>query len=91
MGAVRTYSVFWRGKEKGKGQCANKGNKKKTELSLTVPIVNTTAFLFTVIGEWYVEGKVISRGEYLTYSFFSTSFPTVLEATRREEYANRGE
>ncbi|KAK3352018.1 hypothetical protein B0H65DRAFT_459763 [Neurospora tetraspora] len=32
-----------------------------SELSLTVPIVNTTAFLFTVIGEWWVEGKVISR------------------------------
>lgn len=33
----------------------------KAELSLTVPIVNTLAFLFTVMGEWYVEGKVISR------------------------------
>lgn len=32
------------------------------ELSLTVPIVNTMAFLFTVLGEWYVEKKVISRG-----------------------------
>lgn len=32
------------------------------ELSLTVPIVNTLAFLFTVLGEWYVEGKVISKG-----------------------------
>ena len=32
-----------------------------TELSLTVPIVNTLAFLFTVIGEWWVEKKVISR------------------------------
>ncbi|KAL2158235.1 hypothetical protein VTH06DRAFT_4555 [Thermothelomyces fergusii] len=31
------------------------------ELSLTVPIVNTVAFLFTVVGEWWVEGKVISR------------------------------
>ncbi|OAA43313.1 integral membrane protein [Metarhizium rileyi] len=35
----------------------------QAELSLTVPIVNTMAFLFTVLGEWYVEGKVISRGE----------------------------
>ncbi|KAK3325904.1 hypothetical protein B0H66DRAFT_600039 [Apodospora peruviana] len=34
----------------------------KAELSLTVPIVNTLAFLFTVIGEWWVEKKVISRG-----------------------------
>ena len=33
------------------------------ELSLTVPIVNTLAFLFTVVGEWWVERKVISRGE----------------------------
>ncbi|KAL2134541.1 hypothetical protein VTI74DRAFT_11513 [Chaetomium olivicolor] len=33
----------------------------QAELSLTVPIVNTLAFLFTVIGEWWVEGKVISR------------------------------
>ncbi|KAG6003813.1 hypothetical protein E4U21_001667 [Claviceps maximensis] len=33
----------------------------QAELSLTVPIVNTTAFLFTVLGEWYVEGKVVSR------------------------------
>ncbi len=34
------------------------------ELSLTVPIVNTLAFLFTVIGEWWVEKKVISRGTF---------------------------
>ncbi|KAF3075301.1 Transmembrane protein [Trichoderma lentiforme] len=27
------------------------------ELSLTVPIVNAMAFLFTVVGEWLVEGK----------------------------------
>lgn len=33
-----------------------------TELSLTVPITNSLAFLFTVLGEWYAEGKVISRG-----------------------------
>ncbi|OPB39480.1 integral membrane protein [Trichoderma guizhouense] len=33
----------------------------KAELSLTVPIVNAMAFLFTVVGEWLVEGKVISR------------------------------
>ncbi|KAF9880888.1 hypothetical protein CkaCkLH20_01930 [Colletotrichum karsti] len=35
------------------------------ELSLTVPIVNTLAFLFTVIGEWWVEKKVISRDTML--------------------------
>ncbi|KAK0720928.1 integral membrane protein [Lasiosphaeris hirsuta] len=33
----------------------------KAELSLTVPIVNTLAFLFTVIGEWWVDKKIISR------------------------------
>ncbi|KAI5462630.1 hypothetical protein BGZ63DRAFT_403838 [Mariannaea sp. PMI_226] len=33
----------------------------QAELSLTVPIVNTMAFLFTVLGDWYVDGKVISR------------------------------
>jgi len=32
------------------------------ELSLTVPITNSLAFLFTVLGEWYAEGKVIDRG-----------------------------
>ena len=32
------------------------------ELSLTVPITNSLAFLFTVLGEWWVERKVISRG-----------------------------
>ncbi len=33
------------------------------ELSLTVPITNSLAFLFTVLGEWWAEGKVISRGQ----------------------------
>lgn len=28
-----------------------------------MPITNSLAFLFTVVGEWWVEGKVISRGE----------------------------
>ncbi|DAA73769.1 TPA_exp: hypothetical protein A8136_3972 [Trichophyton benhamiae CBS 112371] len=37
----------------------------KHELSLTVPITNSTAFLFTVLGEWYVEGKVISKETWL--------------------------
>lgn len=53
----------------------------ESELSLTVPIVNTTAFLFTVVGEWWVEGKVISRGEYLP---LLSSFP------RREKYVLTG-
>jgi len=34
-----------------------------TELSLTVPITNSLAFLFTVVGDWWVENKVVSRGE----------------------------
>ncbi|KAK5168180.1 uncharacterized protein LTR77_006748 [Saxophila tyrrhenica] len=34
----------------------------EAELSLTVPITNSLAFLFTVLGEWWAEGKVISRG-----------------------------
>jgi hypothetical protein len=37
----------------------------KAELSLTVPITNSLAFLFTVLGEWYVERKVIGRGMLL--------------------------
>jgi hypothetical protein len=31
-----------------------------------VPIVNTLAFLFTVVGDWWVESKVISRGMFLS-------------------------
>lgn len=42
------------------------------ELSLTVPIVNTLAFLFTVIGEWWVESKVISRGTFRTSGVVSS-------------------
>ncbi|EWG40645.1 hypothetical protein FVEG_02962 [Fusarium verticillioides 7600] len=42
----------------------------QAELSLTVPIVNTLAFLFTVLGDWYVDGKVISKGEFV---FFHSS------------------
>lgn len=35
------------------------------ELSLTVPITNSLAFLFTVLGEWCVDGKAISKGSFL--------------------------
>lgn len=38
------------------------GSNTQAELSLTVPITNSLAFLFTVLGEWWAEGKVISRG-----------------------------
>ncbi|KAF2238180.1 hypothetical protein EV356DRAFT_339279 [Viridothelium virens] len=37
----------------------------KAELSLTVPITNSLAFLFTVVGEWWAEGKVISRDTWI--------------------------
>jgi drug/metabolite transporter (DMT)-like permease len=38
------------------------------ELSLTVPITNSLAFLFTVLGEWWAEGKVISRDTWIGMS-----------------------
>lgn len=41
------------------------------ELSLAVPITNSLAFLFTVLGEWWAEGKVISRGQFFTSLPFS--------------------
>ncbi|EHY58811.1 hypothetical protein HRR83_007537 [Exophiala dermatitidis] len=37
----------------------------QAELSLTVPITNSLAFLFTVLGEWYAEGKLISRDTWI--------------------------
>ncbi|CAG8983515.1 hypothetical protein HYALB_00004316 [Hymenoscyphus albidus] len=45
----------------------------QAELSLTVPITNSLAFLFTVLGEWWVEKKVICRGEF-SIVFFSTNY-----------------
>jgi len=39
------------------------------ELSLTVPITNSLAFLFPVLGEWYAEGKLISRDTWLGMVF----------------------
>jgi hypothetical protein len=36
----------------------------KAELSLTVPITNSLAFLFTVLGEWLADRKVIGRGKW---------------------------
>ncbi len=53
----------WGGRE---WKMANVG-RGEVELSLTVPITNSLAFLFTVLGEWWAEGKVIGRGESLTY------------------------
>ncbi|EMC92462.1 hypothetical protein BAUCODRAFT_151853 [Baudoinia panamericana UAMH 10762] len=43
----------------------------QAELSLTVPITNALAFLFTVLGEWYAEGKVITRGTYMVNPLIS--------------------
>ncbi len=40
-----------------------------TELSLTVPITNSLAFLFTVLGDWYVDGKIISKDTWLGMAF----------------------
>ncbi|KAF2812535.1 uncharacterized protein BDZ99DRAFT_518366 [Mytilinidion resinicola] len=37
----------------------------KAELSLTVPITNSLAFLFTVLGEWWAEGKVINKDTWI--------------------------
>lgn len=39
------------------------------ELSLTVPITNSLAFLFTVLGEWWADGKVISRDTWIGMGF----------------------
>lgn len=35
------------------------------ELSLTVSITNSLAFLFTVLGEWVAEGKTINRDTWI--------------------------
>ncbi|KAI5811635.1 hypothetical protein DFH27DRAFT_475220, partial [Peziza echinospora] len=35
------------------------------ELSLTVPIINSLAFLFTVLGEYLAEGKKVGRDTWL--------------------------
>ncbi|KAK1915967.1 hypothetical protein P3342_003782 [Pyrenophora teres f. teres] len=41
----------------------------KAELSLTVPITNSLAFMFTVLGEWWAEKKVISRDTWIGMAF----------------------
>ncbi|CZT22393.1 related to integral membrane protein [Ramularia collo-cygni] len=41
----------------------------QAELSLTVPITNSLAFLFTVLGEWWADGKVISKDTWLGMGF----------------------
>ena len=34
-----------------------------------MPITNSLAFLFTVLGEWLAEGKVISRDTWIGMTF----------------------
>lgn len=46
-----------------------------------MPITNSLAFLFTVLGEWWVEGKVISRG--MNRTFFRDLLPLPFSASRR--------
>lgn len=52
-------------------------NTASTELSLTVPITNSLAFMFTVLGEWWAEGKVISRGMSLRGKLLNDSYAWV--------------
>ena len=40
-------------------------NRDTAELSLTVPITNSLAFLFTVLGEYLAEGKLITRDTWI--------------------------
>ncbi|RPA98637.1 integral membrane protein [Choiromyces venosus 120613-1] len=39
------------------------------ELSLTVPIVNSLAFLFTVLGDWLADGKKVHRDTWIGMAF----------------------
>nr|OQO23291.1 hypothetical protein B0A51_08907 [Rachicladosporium sp. CCFEE 5018] len=41
----------------------------QAELSLTVPITNSLAFLFTVLGGWWADGKVINRDTWIGMVF----------------------
>lgn len=60
-----------------------------TELSLTVPITNSLAFLFTVLGEWWADGKVISRGKFHTYLYIpSHTFYTYMYPLDRKVEVN---
>jgi len=45
--------------------CEKEGADRAIELSLTVPLANSSAFLFTVLGEWYVERKMIAKETWL--------------------------
>lgn len=46
----------------------SRADSPSTELSLTVPITNSLAFLFTVLGEYIAEGKLITRDTWVGMS-----------------------
>ncbi len=62
-----------------------------TELSLTVPIVNTLAFLFTVLGDWWVDKKVISRGQYMISFLSALGIETLLNGHDYTRYMDRND
>jgi hypothetical protein len=37
-----------------------------------VPITNSLAFLFTVLGEWWAEKKVITKGKFYVRVYFGS-------------------
>lgn len=75
MFACQTGGFFSGGGALGKRKEVRDTDDFRVELSLTVPITNSLAFLFTVLGEWWAEGKVIPRGTSLFFlSFFLSCF-----------------
>ncbi|TQS36190.1 hypothetical protein Golomagni_03365, partial [Golovinomyces magnicellulatus] len=41
----------------------------QADLSLTVPITSSLSFVFTVLGDWYVDRKIISRDSWIGMIF----------------------
>lgn len=52
----------------------------QAELSLTVPIVNSLAFLFTVLGEWFAEGKIITKDTWVGMALVLTGIGLCVHA-----------
>lgn len=52
----------------------------QAELSLTVPITNSLAFLFTVLGEWWAEGKVINKDTWIGMAFVLTGIALCVQS-----------
>ncbi|KAK7183237.1 hypothetical protein DPSP01_011818 [Paraphaeosphaeria sporulosa] len=52
----------------------------QAELSLTVPITNSLAFLFTVLGEWWAEKKIISRDTWIGMGFVLAGIALCVQA-----------